>query len=648
MDIARARYLALLREQERATARLAEAQEKMAEVLTSLAAKQAAHDDAQTAQHRTLASLREQSSAVDEAREEAHRLEKELVSVREKARYLAAEEDRLVRQGQDWEASRTQTARLAAETEASLANLRTEEGQEAAALAAEQERYAQLVQKVEERRKALAQAQGQVIQLESEVRQLFARFNPLQFELDEKQKVVEAAESADTIAPDAADGNQAEELSQRAESLEAAILERRGQLETATGDLATQEQNLAACEASSREAAAAASSYRELLKNSAAFVARLEQEIRKGSPDRRVLDVVDLGERKAVLLQVLREELGYRLSDDPDDALARAVRGTGEPALSLRGGAQPSDPDGVLPTSGPCAWLPGQSLPRTPARRCRACAPPVCRSLAERGDGPRQGDGGQVLPHLLRGRRCHRLGLRGAAHERACRALVRRGDSAELARLEQVARDAAQAAQSARTRRSAAQDARSALVAATLALEKELKDTRSRLQALTLERERRVAVARERETRVDAARSRIAELKQELEPLRATLAERRGTLARAHEAQERAEKDRQRDEAALLAGKDAVQALEIRHSSLSGRVQTLLEKKLAYEDQLASLATEIKASQDGLARVRTERTALQERIAVLETQFRDRSNALAAVQAAIDSWNCRSAGEMSS
>ena len=210
------------------------------------------------------------------------------------------------------------------------------------------------------------------------------------------------------------------------------------------------------------------------------------------------------------------------------------------------------------------------------------------------------------------------------------------GDSAELARLEQVARDAAQAAQSARTRRSAAQDARSALVAATLALEKELKDTRSRLQALTLERERRVAVAREREARVDAARSRIAELKQELEPLRATLAERRGTLARAHDAQERAEKDRQKDEAALLAGKDAVQALEIRHSSLSGRVQTLLEKKLAYEDQLASLATEIKASQDGLARVRSERTALAERIAVLETQFRDRSNALAAVQAAID------------
>ena len=636
MDIARARYLALLREQERATARLAEAQEKMAEVLTSLAAKQAAHDDAQTAQHRTLASLREQSSAVDEAREEAHRLEKELVSVREKARYLAAEEDRLVRQGQDWEASRTQTARLAAETEASLANLRTEEGQAAAALAAEQERYAQLVQKVEERRKALAQAQGQVIQLEAEVRQLFARFNPLQFELDEKQKVVEAAESAGNAAPDAMDGKQAEELSQRADSLEAAILERRGQLETASGDLATQEQTLAACEASSREAAAAASSYRELLKSSAAFVARLEQEIRKGSADRRVLDVVDLGERKAVLLQVLREELGYRLSDDPDEALARAVCGTGEPALSLRG-TQPSDPDGMPQDV--------RALCVASWTRLATDAPPAVAELVRRLFVVPSLSEGLTLARATQGRFYRIYCDDGVVIDSAC--VVRRmsgpversfggGDSAELARLEQVARDAAQAAQSARTRWSAAQDARSALVAATLALEKELKDTRSRLQALTLERERRVAVAREREAGVDAARSRIAELKQELEPLRATLAERRGTLARAHDAQERAEKDRQKDEAALLAGKDAVQALEIRHSSLSGRVQTLLEKKLAYEDQLASLATEIKASQDGLARVRSERATLAERIAVLETQFRDRSNALAAVQAAID------------
>src|SRR5450759_2183891 len=109
MDIAHARYLSVLREQERATARLAEAQEKMAEVIGSLNSRQAAHDDLQTAQRKLSASLREKTSALSEAREDAYRLEKELVSVREKAKYLAAEESRLVRQEQDWDASRLQT-----------------------------------------------------------------------------------------------------------------------------------------------------------------------------------------------------------------------------------------------------------------------------------------------------------------------------------------------------------------------------------------------------------------------------------------------------------------------------------------------------------------------------------------------------------
>jgi chromosome segregation protein len=59
MDIAHARYLSVLREQERATARLAEAQDKMAEVITSLNGRQAAHDDLQTAQRKLSASLRD-------------------------------------------------------------------------------------------------------------------------------------------------------------------------------------------------------------------------------------------------------------------------------------------------------------------------------------------------------------------------------------------------------------------------------------------------------------------------------------------------------------------------------------------------------------------------------------------------------------
>ena len=64
MDIAHARYLSVLREQERATARLAEAQEKMVQVITSLNGRQGAHDDLQTAQRKISASLREKASAL--------------------------------------------------------------------------------------------------------------------------------------------------------------------------------------------------------------------------------------------------------------------------------------------------------------------------------------------------------------------------------------------------------------------------------------------------------------------------------------------------------------------------------------------------------------------------------------------------------
>ncbi len=117
---------------------------------------------------------------------------------------------------------------------------------------------------------------------------------------------------------------------------------------------------------------------------------------------------------------------------------------------------------------------------------------------------------------------------------------------------------------------------------------------------MVVEEERRLAVEHERASRLDAARSRIVELESELVPLREVLSERRSLLARARDAQDVADKARTRAETDLLAGKDRVQALQIRRNSVSGRIQALLEKKLAYEDQLASLATEIKSSQDGL------------------------------------------------
>src|SRR5450756_2782035 len=93
---------------------------------------------------------------------------------------------------------------------------------------------------------------------------------------------------------------------------------------------------------------------------------------------------------------------------------------------------------------------------------------------------------------------------------------------------------------------------------------------------MVVEEERRLAVEHERATRLDAARSRIVELEKELAPLRETLADSRSTLAKARDAQDGADKARQKAEAGLLAGKDKVQVLQIRRNSVSGRIQACL------------------------------------------------------------------------
>jgi len=209
-------------------------------------------------------------------------------------------------------------------------------------------------------------------------------------------------------------------------------------------------------------------------------------------------------------------------------------------------------------------------------------------------------------------------------------------DSAELSRLEAEAAEALRLAADQAQAVTLTRHKRSELLSGIQQTERDLKQAQARLQAMVVEEERRLAVEHERATRLDAARSRIVELEKELAPLRETLAERRSTLARARDAQDSADRARQKAEADLLAGKDKVQALQIRRNSVSGRIQALLEKKLAYEEQLASLATEIKASQDGLVRVRAERVALEQRISLLDTQFREKSNGLAVFQAGID------------
>lgn len=634
LAVAHARYISVTREQERATARLAEAQEKMAEIIAGLGSRQARYDDLQAGRHKVSATLREKSSALDAAREDAYRLEKELVSMREKAKYLAAEETRLVRQSEDWETSRFQTTKLADDTTASLEQLRREEEQAGAELAAEQTAYDGVVQGVEQRRRALAQAQAAVMQLETEVRQLFGRFNPLQFEQEEKRKVVDGADEGRSTTPTATD-SQIRQAREQVTSHEAGLANLRGQYDAVSTEMAILEQEQAALETDSREKADGMESYRMSLRNAEAFITDLERQIRDGTSAVRVLDMVDLGRRKPILLQLCREELSLEISGESASALGEAVRRSRRAVLAAGYG------------DGPCeAESPDPDL-RSVARMTivRADAPVAVRELLQRL---------LVMPSLddgLRYAREHRhqyykiycedgYAIDSALTVSALRHSIERSfaatESTELARREEESAAAARLASEHSMVLAATRDRRQALVAQIQQTEQDLKTAQVRLQAMVVDQERQMAVERERSDRVDAARTRLAEIEHELVPLRGQLSERRGTLARAREAQEGAEKNRQQAESDLLAGKDKVQALQIRHNSVAGRIQALLEKKLAYEDQLAGLTTEIRASQDGLVRVRAEQGTLGERVGLLETQFRDKSNVCAVLQAELD------------
>ncbi|MCE5193678.1 chromosome segregation protein SMC [bacterium] len=634
LDIAYARYRSVLREQERATARLAEAQDKMAEVIGSLNSRQAAHDDLQVAQRKLAASLREKATALSEAREDAYRLEKELVSVREKAKYLAAEESRLIRQEQDWDASREQTARLAAETGATIEQLRAEEARAGAELSAEQHAYDQLVQSVEEKRKGLTRLQAEVVQLEAEVRQLFGRFNPLQFELDEKRKTVEQAISGDGREEPHGTEDQLRAAHDRVEATEARLRDLRAGSEEASRELLVSEQEQNALEVESRDKLAQAESYRTSLRNAAAFVASLEAQIRNGSTVRRVLDVVDLGERRPLLLQLLREELVVQLSDASGDALAASIRSTGQASLAMRHVPQrfPGGTGDVLAAS-------------VAAEVSAKDAPPIVRQLLQRLFVMKSLEEGLLFarehPYVFyKVYTEDGFAIDSAFVVRALRGSIERSlvgkDSVELSRLESAASEAVQRAQEQKRSVVAAREKRGALLAAIQQAERDLKQAQVGLQAMVVEEERRRAVEHERASRLEAARTRILELEKEVAPLRDTLADRRTSLAKAREALDVAEKGRQKAEAELLAGKDRVQALQIRHNSVTGRIQGLLEKRLAYEDQLASLGTEIKASRDGLVRVRAERVVLEQRMRVLDDQFKEKNNGLAVLQAGID------------
>jgi len=633
MDVAHVRYVMVVREQERATTRLAEAQEKMAEVISSLSARQAAYDDLQTAQRKVAAGLREKATALNDAREDAYHLEKELVSVREKAKYLAAEETRLVRQGQDWEASRAQTTKLAADTGSAIDQLRDEESQAGIALAAEQSTYDETIQNVEQRRKALAQAQAQVVQFEAEVRQLFNRFNPLQFELDDKRKAVEGDGQASSVDSATTD-QQLQHMRDEGVALEAVLADLRRQHGSVSADLAVLEQDQARLIAEGRDRSAIVDAYRKSLQNAAAFVSSLERQIRSGVTVPRVLDVVDLGEQRPLLLQLLREELALELSDEPSGTLAQTVRRSRESTLAVPYGTAAS---GAKPDADSRCVATLVSMRRD--------APAVVGELLRRLF---------VVPTLEEGLtfvKEHRgevykvycedgFVVDSALVVQALRGNIERSfsgaDSAELSRLD------AEAAESARTASEhakvvvAARERRDVLSSDIQRAERDLKQLQMRLQSMVVEEERRRAVKRERDSRVESARSRIVELEQELAPLREKLAERRSTLARAREAQDAADKARQQAESSLLAGKDRVQALQIRRNSVSGRIQALLEKKLACDDQLSSLTTEISASQEGLARVQAERVAIGARVGLLDAQFKEKSNGLAAYQASID------------
>ncbi|MHB8072080.1 MAG: AAA family ATPase, partial [Candidatus Cryosericum sp.] len=375
--------------------------------------------------------------------------------------------------------------------------------------------------------------------------------------------------------------------------------------------------------------------YRKSLQNAAAFVSSLERQIRGGVTVRRVLDVVDLGEKKPLLLQLLREELALELSDEPGGTLAQTIRRSREAVLAVSHGA----------TAGHGTKLDGDSRCVAALASTRRDAPGVVEELLCRLF---------VVPTLEEGMtfaREHRRDfykvycedgfvIDSALAIRALHGSIERSfsgtDSAELSRLESEAAEGARLASEHAKLATVTRDRRDALSTDIQQAEHDFKQLQARLQSMVVEEERRLAVKRERESRVESAKSRVAELELELAPLREKLAERRGALAKAREGQDAADKARQQSESSLLAGKDKVQALQIRRNSVSGRIQALLEKKLACDDQLSSLTTEISASQEGLTRVRAERVALEERVGLLDMQFKEKSNGLAAFQAGID------------
>ncbi len=634
MDAAHVRYASVQREQERATARLAEAQEKMAEVAADLHARQATYDNLQSVQRKLSAELREKNAALVGSREEAHRLEKELVSAREKAKYLAAEEARLVQQAKDLETSRTQTVKLSGEIAAETSQLRTQEDAAAAELAAQRNAYDELVRSSEERHKDLAQKQADVLQLENEVRQLFNRFNPLKFELDEKRAVI-AAEQPAVIGQPAAGQRPSAALRDDLGRKEALLGEQRSAAEKAAQKLVLLQQTAAELEAASREKTAAADAYRTSLKNTDLFMASLERRIREGVSVSRVLDVVELGARKPLLLQLLQEELAIELSDLAAPQLGSSLRRSGRAALALHyavAGKEPAQGSGAIS----CAADVVRCTEKAPAAvhellRWLFIAPSLEEGLAFAGAHPHAFcriycEDGFVLDPTLVVRPLHGTIERSFSGK----------DSSELVRLEAEAREATRVWDEQKKAVTALRAERDAAAEKVRRLESEIKQQRDHLQSLIIEEERRQAVQREHVERLAATGNRIAELEKELAPLHETLTERRAALSKAHVALDAVEKTRQKIETDLLAGKDAVQSLEIRKNSLSGRLQSLFERKTAYEDQITSLGSELASSQDSLAHVRSDRTALGQRVGVLEAQFKERSNALTVLQAGID------------
>ena len=635
LDIARSRYGAVVREQERAGERLAEAQEKMADIITASSTRQASYDDLQTQLRSLHAALREKNAQLTDAREDAYRLEKDLVAFREKSKYLLAEETRLVRQVEDFEKSSTQTAKLHEEALAGLELLRGEETEATAVLAAEQHAYDEAAASIEEQRKALAQAQSGGMQLETEVRQLFAQFNPLQFEYEEKKRLV--ASSAEVGGEQAADPSQQaiDDLEGRLPPLEEQVREWRSAALEVSRRLVLGEQEEAAAAAAAAEAAQAADRYRRMIADGAAFVAELEHQIRGGSDRQRLLDVVELGERQSLLLQVMRDELGLELNGAAWDELGDSLRREQRPLLATRYVTPVAATEGGSDDALCCASFVA----------CRDGAPPAVAMLLhqlylsptlEQGLGFAQANPGSFYRIYCQ----DGFIIDGACVVSRLRTPIERissgQGSTELDRMDEEARKLRQVSADLMESASGTRRERDVLSQHIAEAEQSMGDIRSQLRGLVIEHERERAVLRERGSRLEEAALRIAEIERLLAPLRERLTDRRGALARARSAVEAAEKACHEAEAGLLTGKDRIQAAHIRKNTVSARLQSLLEKRIAYEDQLASIGTEQHASGDSLAHVRQEREQVDARVGVLDARSREKSNELAAAQAAID------------